>query len=141
MIDPIWLDADEVIDINRDQLEGSTEEHVLISRPLLEGALGRPHNKWLYDGECEIPTLAAELCRAIVEAHAFGQGNKRTAFVAMNLFLHNNGYVFDIPDDPDCAQLITDLTGDGRETAMRMLDVVLMQNCQICPGNLAKLEA
>lgn len=36
--------------------------------------------------------LAVALMAGIARAHAFEQGNKRTAFAAMRLFLRANGY-------------------------------------------------
>ena len=36
--------------------------------------------------------LAVVLMAGVAQAHAFEQGNKRTAFAAMRLFLRANGY-------------------------------------------------
>ncbi len=43
-------------------------------------------------GEEDIVALAVALLAGIARAHAFEQGNKRTAFAAMRLFLRANGY-------------------------------------------------
>jgi len=43
-------------------------------------------------GEEDITVLAVALMAGISRAHAFEQGNKRTAFAAMRLFLRANGY-------------------------------------------------
>ena len=43
-------------------------------------------------GEEDIVTLAVALMAGIARAHAFEQGNKRTAFGALRLFLRANGY-------------------------------------------------
>jgi death-on-curing protein len=63
---------------------------------LLEGALARPHDLFAY-GEEDIVVLAVALMAGVSRAHAFEQGNKRTAFGAMRLFLRANGYdtIFD----------------------------------------------
>jgi death on curing protein len=56
-----------------------------------KSALVRPINFFAY-GEEGIVALAVALMAGIAQAHAFEQGNKRTAFAAMRLFLGANGY-------------------------------------------------
>jgi death-on-curing protein len=58
---------------------------------LLESAVARPRNAFGY-GEEDIVALAVALMAGIARAHASEQGNKRTAFAAMRLFLRANGY-------------------------------------------------
>lgn len=53
--------------------------------------LARPRNFYSY-GEEDIVVLAVALMAGIARAHAFEQGNKRTAFAALRLFLRANGY-------------------------------------------------
>lgn len=43
-------------------------------------------------GQEDVVALAVALLNGIAQAHAFEQGNKRTAFAAMRLFLRANGY-------------------------------------------------
>jgi death on curing protein len=57
---------------------------------LLESALARPRNFFGF-GEEDIAVLAVVLMAGIPRAHAFEQGNKRTAF-GVRLFLRANGY-------------------------------------------------
>jgi len=58
---------------------------------LLESALARPRNFYGF-GEEDIVVLAVALIAGIARAHAFEQGNKRTAFGALRLSLRANGY-------------------------------------------------
>ncbi len=44
---------------------------------------------------------------AVARNHAFEQENKRTAFEAALIFLTNDGYAFDGPDEPRLAHCIT----------------------------------
>jgi len=53
--------------------------------------MARPRNAFAY-GEEDIVVLAVGLMAGISRAHAFEQGNKRTAFAAMRFFLRANGY-------------------------------------------------
>ncbi len=58
---------------------------------LLESALARPLNRHAYDGLDDIVELAATYALALSSNHPFIDGNKRTAFLAMGLFLEKNG--------------------------------------------------
>ena len=89
--EPNWLPIEVVIEHNRLELAETGEQHFLCDVGLLEGALARPRNAFAY-GEEDILILAVRLLAAIAQAHAFEQGNKRTAFAATRLFLRANGY-------------------------------------------------
>jgi death on curing protein len=80
-----------VIGQNRLEVEATGERHFLRDLGLLESALARPRNAFAY-GEEDIVVLAVRLIAGLAQAHAFEQGNKRTAFAAMRLFLRSNGY-------------------------------------------------
>ncbi len=89
--EPNWLPIEAVIEHNRLELDATGEHHFLRDRGLLESALARPRNFFAY-GEEDIVVLAVTLTAGIARAHAFEQGNKRTGFAAMRLFLRANGY-------------------------------------------------
>jgi death-on-curing protein len=67
---------------------------------LLESALARPVNLAAY-GAPDAPALAAAYGYGISRNHAFIDGNKRTGFVAAELFLRLNGFEL-TADDGDC---------------------------------------
>jgi len=94
--EPIWLPVEVIVEHNRAELADTGEHHFVRDRGLLESALARPQNAFAY-GEEDIVVLAVALMAGVSRAHAFEQGNKRTAFAAMRLFLRANGYdtVFD----------------------------------------------
>jgi death-on-curing protein len=89
--EPRWLPIEAVIEHNRLEVEATGERHLLRDLGLLESALARPRNFYGF-GQDDIVTLAVALLNGIARAHAFEQGNKRTAFAAMRLFLRANGY-------------------------------------------------
>ena len=89
--EPNWLPVEAVIEHNRQELADTGENHFLRDPGLLESALARPRNAFAY-GEEDILVLAVALMAGIARAHAFEQGNKRTAFGAMRLFLRANSY-------------------------------------------------
>jgi death-on-curing protein len=89
--EPNWLPVEAIIEHNRLELLGTGEHHFLRDIGLLEGALARPRNAFAY-GETDIAVLAVAVMAGVSRAHAFEQGNKRTAFAALRLFLRANGY-------------------------------------------------
>lgn len=81
------------------------ESHFIRDAGLLESALARPRNAFAY-GEADIVALAVRLMAGIAQAHAFEQGNKRTAFVAMVQFLNINGFDLVIEDREEWADRV-----------------------------------
>lgn len=63
---------------------------------LLESALARPLNLAAY-GSPEVWELAASYGVGLAKNHAFVDGNKRAAFLAVGLFLVLNGYRLTAP--------------------------------------------
>lgn len=92
-----WLPIEAVVEYNRLEVEATGEHHFVRDPGLLESALARPQNAFAYGGE-DLVVLAVRLLAGIAQAHAFEQGNKRTAFEAMWHFLRLNGYDLAIED-------------------------------------------
>jgi death-on-curing protein len=71
-------------------------------RSLLESALARPEqHAVLGDAQDDVPLLAAIYAIALSRNHPFVDGNKRVAFVALEVFLNLHGYEL-IADDVSC---------------------------------------
>jgi death on curing protein len=85
------LPIDAVIEHNRLEVEATGERHFLRDYGLLDSALARPKNFYGF-GQDDVVALAVALLNGVARAHAFEQGNKRTAFAAMRLFLRANGF-------------------------------------------------
>ncbi len=58
---------------------------------LLRSALARPLNRYAYEGLSDLIELAATYAVGIASNHPFVDGNKRAAFMALGLFLEDNG--------------------------------------------------
>ena len=65
-------------------------------RRLLEIGCARPMNRAAYT-DASLADIAASYAVGITKAHAFVDGNKRTAFVTALTFLRLNGYAFRPP--------------------------------------------
>jgi death on curing protein len=65
----------------------------------LEAALARPKQRWSYGELKSIPALGAAYADALVRAHAFNDGNKRTGFLVSVVFLGLNGFCFEASNE------------------------------------------
>jgi death-on-curing protein len=79
--------------------------------------LGRPINKFAY-GEREVNNLAAAYGFGIARNHAFVDGNKRTAFASMIVFLGLNGFDLDAPPEQATAIILGLAAGEISEAAL-----------------------
>ena len=68
----------------------------------------RPKNLFVYENQDDVIALAAMTMVSIGQAHAFEQGNKRTAFVSGLMLLYLNGYA--LLDNIDSEYLADRLT-------------------------------
>ena len=93
MSEPIWVPNRAVYIIHDRQIARHGGASGLRDEGLLQGALQRPINKW----QCENSDTfgcAAAYAFGVAKAHAFVDGNKRTAFVTSVTFLRLNGWHF-----------------------------------------------
>ncbi len=96
----IWLDAAVLRAVHDEQLAEHGGARGTRDSALFESALARPLNLAAY-GDPDAAALAAAYGFGIARNHPFVDGNKRTAFVAMELFLACNGYEL-VAVDADC---------------------------------------
>jgi len=75
---------------------------------LLDSALARSENKFLYAPEPDLSELAASYGFEIAKNHPFLDGNKRAAFHSVGLFLSINGYEL-VADQLDAIQTMLSL--------------------------------
>jgi death-on-curing protein len=66
---------------------------------LLNSALSRPINRYAYEGVTDLVALAATYAVAVASNHPFVDGDKRAAFMALGLFLEDNGLKLIAPTD------------------------------------------
>ncbi len=97
--EPLWITYEQAIAIHSSQLRRFGGAPGLRDEGMLRSALERPINKWTYE-RAPLPELAAAYAFGLAKNHAFVDGNKRIAFMAMMTFLHKN----DVPFAPDPAQ-------------------------------------
>jgi death on curing protein len=100
MVSWVWLDNTVLLAVHDEQLA----EHGGIAGVRDEGmflsAMSRAQNLVAY-GKPTVGELAAACGIGIAKNHPFLDGNKRTAFVSVELFLMLNGYALNA-SDADC---------------------------------------
>ena len=100
MTEWVWIDPAVVLAVHEEQLAEHGGSPGVRDMGLLESALARPMNLAAY-GEPDVAELAASYGFGIARNHPFVDGNKRTAFVSVELFLRLNGYRLSA-DDSAC---------------------------------------
>ena len=119
---PRWLTKAVVLALQRAQVAEHGGPAGLRDEGLLESALGRAEQKLGYEPESDFAALAAAYGFGLARNHAFVDGNKRTAFLAMYVFLGLNGYDFEAPE-PDVVATIERLAA-GQITEAELGDWV-----------------
>jgi death-on-curing protein len=104
---PAWLSQAVVLAIHEEQLAEHGGGEGVRDLGLLEGALARPLNRAAY-GMPDLPALAAALGFGLARNHPFVDGNKRTAYVAVETFLALNGLDL-TAGDAECVVVMLDL--------------------------------
>ena len=96
----VWIDPRAILAIHDEQLAEHGGAAGVRDHGLLESALARPANLAAYE-KPDVAALAASYAVALAKNHPFVDGNKRTAFVALELFLALNGFEL-VANDVDC---------------------------------------
>jgi death-on-curing protein len=105
--EPVWITYEQAIAIHSRQLRRFGGAPGLRDEGMLRSALERPVNKWAYE-QSPLAELAAAYAFGLAKNHAFVDGNKRIAFMAMMTFLHKNGVAF-APDPAHATKIILSL--------------------------------
>lgn len=92
--EPEWIALELALAIHDRQLAEHGGGEGTRDQGLLESALARPINAWVY-GTVDLASLAAAYAFGVARNHPFVDGNKRTAWVLARLFLRLNGQALD----------------------------------------------
>ena len=86
-----WVDKQALLLLHDESLAEHGGTSGLRDEGLLDSALARPQNRAVYEYP-DVAALAASYGVGVAKNHAFLDGNKRVAFLAVGLFLAVNGY-------------------------------------------------
>ncbi len=121
-----WIAKATILGVHSAQLAEHGGIAGIRDEGLLDSALARPQLKIQY-GEADVALLAAAYAYGIARNHPFLDGNKRTAYVAMELFLMKNGMVLTASDED---AVLTFLKLAAGELSEEELTVWIRQNCE-----------
>ena len=118
MDNPVYyLTIENVLDLYA-ELFGISDQmatDALLNAGMLESALASPRNHALYE-DADIAEQSAHLGFGLAKNHPFQDGNKRTAGLAVHLFLQTNGATLTCSDDYLAAWVIALTLGMSAET-------------------------
>jgi death-on-curing protein len=112
----VWVDVAVLRAVHDEQLAEHGGPAGLRDAGLLESALARPQHLAAYE-QPDAAALAAALGWDIARNHPVVDGNKRTAFVATELFLALNGYEQSATDAECVLSMLAVAAGEWSEDA------------------------
>jgi len=92
MKEPIWVKRRVLLYLHLASLAEFGGGQGIRDENLLDSALAQPQQRFHYDANCDLASLAAASCFGLAKNHPFVAGNKRAAFHALVLFLDNTGH-------------------------------------------------
>ena len=92
MTEPRWISKQALLLLHGASLAAFGGSPGIRDESLLDSALARARNRFLYEAQADIAELAACYGFGIVKNHPFGDGNKRAALHAIGVFLLINNY-------------------------------------------------
>jgi death-on-curing protein len=115
--EPLWITYEQAIAIHSRQLRRFGGAPGLRDEGMLRSALERPVNKWRYE-ESPMAELAAAYAFGLAKNHAFVDGNKRIAFMAMMVFLLKNDVAFSPDPAQSTAMILSLAAGEVSEESL-----------------------
>ena len=91
MTEPIWLLKSAVLAVHNQMLVQFSGAEGVRDESLLDFALDRPANLFHFEECVDLARLSAAYATEIIRNHPFVDGNKRTGFMAVYIFLDRNG--------------------------------------------------
>jgi death-on-curing protein len=115
---PVWIDARAILFLHDESLAMFGGARGLRDAGLLQSALARPVNQHLYKPDGDVAELAAAYAFGLAKNHPFVDGNKRTAFLALGLFLALNGWRLETTQIDAIDAMLSLATGSLDESAL-----------------------
>jgi death-on-curing protein len=115
--EPLWITFEQAIAIHARQLRRFGGAPGLRDEGMLRSALERPINKWSYE-QAPLAELASAYAFGLAKNHAFIDGNKRIAFMAMVVFLRKNGVAFEPEPAQSTAIILSLAAGEVSEESL-----------------------
>lgn len=115
MADINWLRMVDILGAHAKSIQFSGGSDGIRDLGLLESALTRPRNIVAYEPEAPLARLAAAYGFGISANHPFVDGNKRTAFIAIELFLDLHDVSIDADEEQKYVTIMALAAGELNE--------------------------
>ena len=116
--EPRWVHRTFVRAVHADQIRQHGDSFGLRDEGLLESALERPRNRWQYEPDADLATIAAAYGYGLTGNQGFIDGNKRVAFQDMYVVLGLNGYRIEATEPEVVALMLGVADGSVEEQAL-----------------------
>lgn len=118
---PRWISKKALLLLHELSLAHFGGEVGLRDDGLLDAALARPLNAYLYNDKSTLSELAACYAYGLARNHALVDGNKRVAFLSIGLFLAINGLQLKAPQVDAIGTMLALARGDLDEAGLAEL--------------------
>jgi len=115
--EPVWVDQEVILQHHIDHIAKYGDAYGLRDAGLLESALTRAQNLYAYK-QADLYTLAAAYAYGVAKNHPFIDGNKRTAYACMRLFLEANGIEITASDEEKYVTILNLAAGNLSEAEL-----------------------
>lgn len=116
--EPRWVSRLVVDAIQNDMLLTHGGMPGLRDENALESALARPQQRFTYEPQVDLASLAAAYGFGLARTHPYNDGNKRVAFMIMAVFLGLNGLAFNASEAEVVTTVVELASGDLDEDTM-----------------------
>lgn len=111
MNEPYWLSREVILTVHDSLLSRFGGRGGLRDSGMLDSALNKPIQLFTY-GKPSLFDLAAAYAAGIIGNHPFGDGNKRSGFMAAYVFLGINGHRLNAPEEQAVLQTLALAAGE-----------------------------
>lgn len=119
MDEPRWLWRALLDAMHRKLIQEHGGVYGVREEGMVESALGRPRNRWAYEGaEADLAALAAAYGFGLARNHGYLDGNKRIALAAIHVFAWINGFELMAAEPDEVAVMLQVASGTMTEAAL-----------------------
>jgi death-on-curing protein len=117
--EPRWLWRALLDAMHRELIQEHGGPYGVREEGMIESALGRPRNRWAYEGAgADLAALAAACGFGLARNHGYLDGNKRIALAAMHVVAWINGFELMAAEPGEVAVMLQVASGTMTEAAL-----------------------
>lgn len=117
-LEPRWLSRLMVDTLHQELIREHGGSYGVRDEGLIDSALSRPRNRWAYEPDSDLASIAAAYGYGLARNHGFIDGNKRVAFMSLYVFLGLNGFDLDVSEPAVVAVMTSVAEGSLKEPGL-----------------------